>query len=510
MNTGETRPRLSARLWPVARIAAGLLILVSISLFLFNLILTLRADPIRVEDLLPGPEWTVEETLSVLEDMGVSVRAAYIVQTVSLTLVSLAMIPVGLVIFARKKDWYGLLVGVVFVLVGAVGQPGFTPLLRVAPFLEPLTRVLASLAWAAFLVVLASFPDGRFIPAWTRWVALAWVFAQIPILVFPETAPILYLPYLLIAVGSQIYRYLRLSDVVQRQQTRWVLAAFAILALAFAWVVLSVLLMGETAPAGKTSVTTLFAQALVVNASLALLPITIAIGILRYRLWDLSVVVNRALVYGPLMTILAVVFAGSIALTSELAKQYLPESEAAPALISAIVVASVFQPIRSRLETWVDKRFYPERRDLTEGLVEIQPSFWPFRSVEQLMDACLDHVCQVLACRETAIYLGPEEGPFRPVRSRGSDLGGLTAIAPTKAQSARLSRKKAVSSVPPDRTSAYIPIYVDRHKEVLLLGVLSMGPRTDGRGYSGDELKGLAVLGGHLGLALYAVRPSAS
>jgi hypothetical protein len=237
------------------------------------------------------------------------------------------------------------------------------------------------------------------------------------------------------------------------------------------------------------------------------IPVAIAISIFRYRLWDLDVVINRALIYGPLTTLMAGTFAMVIALTTELTKEALgDQSKALGAAISAVIVAVVFQPLRSRIEDFVDKRFYPQKLDLASGLVEVMPEYWSFLDRETLMELAMEHVRSVLGTEHAAFYLATGPDRFQ----LASQLNGAAREHPmimlSKKQHEELQKKRVVASEGMANLAGHVPLFIDRGKSNELLGLLSVGSRASGKGYSGDDLKGLVDLGNKIGLALNAIR----
>jgi hypothetical protein len=96
-------------------------------------------------------------------------------------------------------------------------------------------------------------------------------------------------------------------------------------------------------------------------------------------------------------------FAMVIALTTELAKEALgDQSKALGAAISAVIVTVIFQPLRNRIEAFVDKHFYPQKMDLASGLVEIKPEYWGFLDQESLIRLAMEHVSSVLGMEYAA------------------------------------------------------------------------------------------------------------
>ncbi|MGD8634554.1 MAG: hypothetical protein PVF85_13355 [Anaerolineales bacterium] len=237
------------------------------------------------------------------------------------------------------------------------------------------------------------------------------------------------------------------------------------------------------------------------------IPAAIAISIFRYRLWDLDVVINRALIYGPLTTVMAGTFAMVIALTTELTKEALgDQSKALGAAISAVIVAVVFQPLRDRIEAFVDKHFYPQKLDLASGLVEVQPEYWGFLDQEMLTQMAMEHVSNVLGTEHVAFYLPVGQDRYRLAGQMNGLARSSAAVVLSKKQSEGLQNKRVVATEGMDPLVGHVPLFVDRGKSNEMLGLLSIGSRADGRGYSGDDLKGLVELGGKIGLAINAIQ----
>jgi hypothetical protein len=237
------------------------------------------------------------------------------------------------------------------------------------------------------------------------------------------------------------------------------------------------------------------------------IPVAIAISIFRYRLWDLDVVINRALIYGPLTTFMAGIFAMVIALTTELTKEALgDQSKALGAAISAVIVAVVFQPLRDRIEAFVDEHFYPQKLDLASGLIEIKPEYWSFLDQESLIRLAMEHVRSVLGTEHTAFYLANKHDQFGLAGQHNGSAKGHPVIILSKKQREELQKERVVASEGLGLLVGHVPLFIDRGKSNELLGLLSVGKRMNGRGYSGDDLKGLVELGGKLGLALKAIQ----
>jgi hypothetical protein len=157
----------------------------------------------------------------------------------------------------------------------------------------------------------------------------------------------------LISVGSLALRFRRSHDV-ERQQIKWVWGAGALLVVCF---VASALAQG---PLGEDADAILFVGLLAV-------PAAVAVAILRYRLYDIAVVVNRTLVYGSLSAALGLFYLGSVLLLQLILRPVTEESSLAVA-VSTIAVAGLFRPARARIQELVDMRFYRRKYDATRTL----------------------------------------------------------------------------------------------------------------------------------------------
>ena len=157
----------------------------------------------------------------------------------------------------------------------------------------------------------------------------------------------------LISVGSLALRFRR-SHGVERQQIKWVWGAGALLVVSF---IASALAQG---PLGEDADAILFVGLLAV-------PAAVAVAILRYRLYDIAVVINRTLVYGSLTAALGLFYLGSVLLLQLILRPVTEESSLAVA-VSTIAVAALFRPARARIQALVDMRFYRRKYDAARTL----------------------------------------------------------------------------------------------------------------------------------------------
>ena len=216
-----------------------------------------------------------------------------------------------------------------------------------------------------------TFPDGRYVPRWS-WALISLWIVNFVFFVVPANSPLQQanwspliqgLELFMVFGGSlatQVYCYRRVASPLQRQQIKWLIYGFApVLLLPICFGLVVALFPALNSPGS------LLAVAIEPLFRFYYLPIPFCIGIaiLRYRLWDIDVLINRTLVYGGLTTILLLtylllVFAGQYLLSS-----LLGPSNGVVLVGSTLIVAALFQLLRQRIQRIVDRRFYRSKYD---------------------------------------------------------------------------------------------------------------------------------------------------
>jgi serine/threonine-protein kinase len=216
-------------------------------------------------------------------------------------------------------------------------------------------------------------PDGRFVPRWARAFGVCGVIWKalylLPVPLHPTSWPfplsvLLDLALYTVGVCTQVYRYRRVSSPAQRQQTKWVVLGLAIaLAGTFVHIFYGYVWRLDLVPWLMRSGRYLYLYLLLLlplkTLALLVVPLTLGISILRYRLWDIDFVINRSLVYGALTAFLAAIFAGCLFVISQVFRALTGGQQSAIAIAaSGMVFGILFQPARRRLQRFVDRRFY--------------------------------------------------------------------------------------------------------------------------------------------------------
>ncbi|HEV2237298.1 MAG TPA: hypothetical protein VGR57_11620, partial [Ktedonobacterales bacterium] len=165
----------------------------------------------------------------------------------------------------------------------------------------------------------------------------------------------------------QLVRYWRVAGPLERQQTKWAAFGLSIFyALAFA-VLAPELFLPALSQAGS------FYQmlhTLILIVASVMGPVAIAFAILRYRLWDIDVLIRRTLLYGSLSAILAAVFVGIVLGAQAVVQAFTGETGQQPVFIvaSTLVSVALFTPLRQRLQALIDRRFYRRKYDAARTL----------------------------------------------------------------------------------------------------------------------------------------------
>lgn len=361
------------------------------------------------EPVCPDGQLT-EEGLANLEALGVSVESFAVIQLFSYFGIAAIYGVVSLLIFLSKpNDTVALYTAVVLLPFGTFVSSYVDVLRTVQPEFSSLVDILPGVTLIAFAILCYIFPDGRFVPKWTRWAAWGWVAAPIILIIatiydvyepVEAVLGVILLMLLATCIIAPIYRYRRLSTRAQRQQLKWVLFGLA----QFLTVILILVELLPYVFPQLDSVGTVpnLVNNIIQAISLCIFPITIGIALLRYRLWNVDLVINRTLVYVPLTSILTVIYTTSMAVSQRLFTTVTGEQSQAVAIFTTIVLTTTFSPIKNALQSYVDRNFKEAPGNLKE-LKELD------KQVTQVVEA-LDHKSVAQRVVETVVKANNAKG----------------------------------------------------------------------------------------------------
>jgi serine/threonine-protein kinase len=330
-----------------------------------------------------SPRWA-QGYQPVLEQIGMSKAffMAYFVGNDTL-LVIISTVVAGLLYRGRGDDWMVLFVSFTLIVFALNTTSTFYQ------FLPPVAGGVSAISNAALWFVLLLFPDGNWRPRWVRWLVLP----ALPIFIAngisnmlswqgnalsPDVDSFISTAYLclnVIGVGAQIYRYRRISTQQQRQQTKWVVlgvtwSLIAGLLFYFSQVLFPSLVFPSVFPERAVytlpSLIALFVLVPFVVQSVGLIPLSMALSIAQYRLWDADLAVNRSLVLGGVALVLGLFFALIFVFTQGLVRLIAPNLNGIEIAVSAALATGLYTPIRHRIQRFIDRRVYGLKFDLDQ------------------------------------------------------------------------------------------------------------------------------------------------
>jgi hypothetical protein len=340
--------------------------------------------------------------------------------------------PIGW-LFLAAALFYGIQIpGEEYAVYALLTNPGSLPL---GAELAWLTDWIWAPGFGIILVFLPLlFPDGH--PPSRRWRTVAWlgglsiglICVLTSIVLWPERGPTLLQlggyageveawrsavldwvlrlggPMLLLAglgaVISLVVRFRRARGDV-RQQIKWFASAAA---LTVVW-----LFVFQQSTRGLPEAIVALSGLLVI----ASIPVATGIAILRYRLYDIDLIINRTLVYGSLTLMLALIYFGGVATTQAIFGALTGQEEQSQlaVVVSTLVIAALFMPLRRRIQSFIDRRFYRRKYDARKTLEAFSTKLRDETDLEALSDDLVGVVRETMQPAHVSLWLRPEASP---------------------------------------------------------------------------------------------------
>jgi hypothetical protein len=149
-------------------------------------------------------------------------------------------------------------------------------------------------------------------------------------------------------------------------------------------------------------------------------PVAIGFAILRYRLYDIDIIINRTLVYGSLTATLVALYFGVVATTQTIFRA-LTGQEQQPQLaivISTLVIAALFNPLRRRIQSFIDRRFYRGKYDAAKTLEAFSAKLRDETDLDALSNDLVGVIKETMQPAHVSLWLLPE---LPPMRSEGPE-----------------------------------------------------------------------------------------
>jgi hypothetical protein len=363
------------------------------------------------------------EGVRALQDAGLSVRTYALLNVVVDKVFQLVWLVVGALIFWRRSDdRMALLVSAFLVSFGPVSVDTTDAEALISSQLAwwlPVraVEIVGNVSAVLFFLL---FPSGRFAPRWTRWLAVAFCAFQVTDSLIENLFRELYsrLPALemiswLVFIGivvsmvwSQTYSYRKFSSPVQRRQTKWVVFGTT-LAVAGTFpfqVPVDLSLVDGAMPLRLLLLSTGF------SLSFLLVPFSISVAMLRSHLFDIDVLINRTLVYGSLTAMLIGLYLGGILVLQRLFIVLTGEESTLAVVASTLVIAALFNPLRRRTQSFIDRRFYRNKYDAAKTLEAFSATLRDETDLDALSDDLVGVVRETMQPVHVTLWLRPDTG----------------------------------------------------------------------------------------------------
>lgn len=376
--------RLRRRWHMAARIAWIVLVAFTVGVFLVGIAVyypQLSNPQISTDSRLLHPDSSVSGYVAFNSNLATPLGGYTLLNIAIPSFASLLWVSVGSILFwrtwRRPDEGMALFAALMLVLFGIAFSPILSMISLLAEIHSPwrwLITIVQVLGYSSIACFLFLFPDGRFVPRWTRWAAILTIAYQIPFIV-PSNTPfsIEQWPPLLFALAesscmfafsfAQIYRYRRISGLIQQQQTKWVVFGMVITLVGFAGLFLPPLVFPSlTQPGLPQSLYAVISRVLSL-AVLLMIPLSIGFAMLHYRLWDIDILINRTIVYGTLSVVLALLYFGCVVLLQHIFQTISGQGSTLAIVGSTLFIVGLIQPLRQGIQIFIDRRFYRRKYD---------------------------------------------------------------------------------------------------------------------------------------------------
>jgi two-component system NtrC family sensor kinase len=312
--------------------------------------------------------------------------------------------------------------------------------------------------------------------------------------------------------------YLRANSPLQRQQLKWLWRGALLAVLPFTLLYAVPFLFDVRMPGLLTKLAGL---------SLVFLPLTFAWAIVRYRLMDTDLIFKRGVAYTLATALILGGYFGVIAIIAEVVHQRLPEAMREWALVVAILVtAAVFDPLKRRIQGWVDRAFDRQRYDYRKALVEFGRGLSSETDLHALLESIVERLPDTLQVSRVAVFLADEPGALRLAAAHGlpadvravhdrrePDFPDLSFLNFDKAtdhshiflenaqQALHLTETQRQTAAKLD-LNYYLPCRVQDGATTRTIAVIGLGRTVGGDFLSSEDVELLESLASYIGIAL--------
>ncbi len=358
-----------------------------------------------------GPWSLSQEDVGIAQKMGMSealIRMMYFGRSI---LTYGAFIVIGLIIFWRRSDdWLAWLLSLTLVSFAVEGVQNLGVFQIIVYALYPIAAI-------GYYLLPFVFPTGRFEPRWTRWIFVPiLVISLVPQMIITTLGekenPMASFGILVggavwfcAAIYSIIYRYARISNAIERQQTKWLMGSLLAPILGLVPFTFTSTIYAPSQPSPERLAFMLLVVFPTGLASYLALALGIAIAILRYRLWDIDILIRRTLIYSILTALLALFYIGAVVILQQFLRALTGAGDDLAIIVSTLAIAALFNPLRHRVQDAIDHRFYRRKYDAQKVLERFAITARDEVELEKLTGELLNVVSETMQPTSVNLWL---------------------------------------------------------------------------------------------------------
>lgn len=314
----------------------------------------------------------------------------------------------GILAWRKFNDRMALLTALMLVMLGS--ESVLSTVAGSGSFWQFPALLVGSLAYLLLSLVLVTFPNGHFVPRWSYWLVILYIPVSVQFNFFPNITTawitfsdnLLFVGLVISLLVIQVYRYWRVSNLVERQQTKWIVFCNTLL---FVMVIVASFFPALYQPGSFYS----FIFGSTYNFPSLLIPLSLGIAILRYRLYDIDIIINRTLVYGSLTALLALLYFGLVFALQSLLQGLFKQNNAVAIVVSTLAVAALFHPLRQRIQRVIDRRFYRRKYNAARTLAAFSATLRNEVDLSKLSEQLIAAVEETMQPAHVSLWLRSSE-----------------------------------------------------------------------------------------------------
>jgi hypothetical protein len=320
----------------------------------------------------------------------------------------------ALIFIRRSKDRLVLLACIMLVCMATIiPRPGDSVRSVDTVWLQVAYMAVYIIGLMAVCFFLHLFPYPIYIPRWSGILAIGFnAIMVLWYLVFAFGWPLRQLPTLVVAgwiisgISLQVWRYVRFSDEMRRQQTKWVVYGLTCAGIGFlTFNYLLPLLFPMVVRPGYARVLYVLLGVTIEYAMLLALPVSFALSVLRFRLWDVDRIAFRTIVYSGLTAGLAILYFATVLLLQQLFREITRTQSVLGVVISTIAFGLLFNPIRQRAQALIEQRTYHRKYNAAQTLARFSTVAQHEVDIDKLSSALLSSVDEAMQPEHVSMWV---------------------------------------------------------------------------------------------------------